>query len=184
MTNNIYFISDHHLNHANVLTFKRDDDTPLRDFPHVDAMHEYMIEKHNSVVRPQDKVYFLGDVAMDRRGLPVLHRMNGHKRLVRGNHDIFKTREYLEYFDEINGVRVFGGLPDRMKIVATHVPIHPDSLESRWTLNVHGHYHSNHVKDKHGKADMRYKNVCVDYKSIDYTPVSMDELIAHAERLK
>lgn len=173
MTHKIFFISDHHLGHENILTFKRQNGTPLRDFRNLHHMHEYMIEKHNSVVRPQDKVYFLGDVAIHKSGLEVLPRMNGHKRLVRGNHDIFKTKEYMEYFEEIHGVRVFNGLPGVKRIVASHVPLHPDSVE-RWKFNLHGHLHANTYPDK------KYINVCVE--QLDYTPISMEEVLSICEK--
>lgn len=175
MTRKIYFISDTHFGHANILTFKRADGTPLREFSNVDEMDEYMIEKWNSVVRPQDKVYHLGDVVINSKFLYRLDRLNGHKRLVRGNHDIYKTKLYSQYFEEIHGVRVFGGfdsLPKRTRLAASHVPLHPDCVD-RWGFNIHGHLHSNVMKDK------RYINVSVE--QLDYTPISMDEVISIME---
>ena len=41
---NIFFASDHHFGHANILTFKRDDGTALRDFRDVDHMNEQVFE--------------------------------------------------------------------------------------------------------------------------------------------
>lgn len=61
---NIFLAADHHLAHEAILTFKRDDGSPLRDFASITEHDEYLICRHNSVVRPNDKVYFLGDVAM------------------------------------------------------------------------------------------------------------------------
>lgn len=167
-SHNIFFISDTHFGHAKSLTFFKSDGSKLRDFAHVDEMDEYMIRKWNETIRPQDKVYHLGDVLLDKKKFYLLGRLNGHKRLVRGNHDIHPTSMYLEYFEEIHGCRVFAGMPSKMRIAATHVPIHPQA-GSRWTLNVHGHLHSNTIPDK------RYFNVSVE--NINYTPVSMDELI-------
>lgn len=158
---NIWVLSDTHFGHANILKFKREDGSPLRSFANPDEMDEYMIERWNSVVKPSDHVYHLGDVAMRREHIRLIGRCNGHKRLVRGNHDIYKTKDYLPYFEEIYGIRVLDNL------IFTHIPIHPDSL-GRFTANIHGHIHAN--KSPEGP----YCNVSVE--AIDYTPVALEDL--------
>lgn len=167
--NKVFFISDHHLGQESILSYYNQHGTRLRNFDSLDQMHELMIEKHNSVVKPQDKVYFLGDVCIDINSLHTLEKMNGHKRLVRGNHDIFPTKEYLKYFDEIYGVRVFNGLPKQLLLIASHIPIHPGSNE-RFSLNIHGHLHSYDVDDH------KFMNVSVE--KVNYTPVDMDQIIS------
>jgi calcineurin-like phosphoesterase family protein len=104
-------------------------------------MDEEMVRRWNEVVKDGDKVYHLGDVVMMRSTLPTLARLNGTKRLVRGNHDIFKTKVYLQYFKEIYGVRVLEDM------VLTHVPLHPESVTQRWRTNIHGHLHANVVQE-------------------------------------
>jgi calcineurin-like phosphoesterase family protein len=155
-------------------------------------MDEEMIRRWNEVVREQDKVYHLGDVVMSEKHLPTLTRLNGSKRLVRGNHDIFKTKKYLEYFKEIYGVRVLEDM------VLTHVPLHHESITQRWNVNVHGHLHANIVEElrqpdglpefKHlsliervhmepvRRPDPLYFSVCVE--QIDYRPIELSELRA------
>src|ERR1041385_2370587 len=147
----IYLISDTHFGHSNILNFKLDDGTPMRPFETVQEMDEYMVYKWNDVVRPQDHVYHLGDVTMNAAGLGILSRLRGHKRLVRGNHDIYKTKMYLQYFDEIYGVRVLDDL------ILSHMPLHPESVKERWT-NVHGHLHNNVPANHFGP---KYFNVSV-----------------------
>lgn len=167
---NIFFASDHHFDHANILTFKRDDGTPLREFDSVDHMNEYIVNSHNRVVKPGDKTYFLGDVCMDRkgRGLEILARMNGEKILIKGNHDQCKAEAYLKYFKDIRGSHQFGGL------IMTHIPIHSESL-ARWGLNVHGHLHYNVVRMPLSQIpDRRYFNVGME--RINYTPISLEEI--------
>lgn len=160
---NLFFISDTHFGHASILNFKRDDGSPLRDFSCSEEMDQHIVDKWNSVVRPQDHVYHCGDVAMRREHLHTVGRCNGHKRLVRGNHDIFRTKDYLEYFDEIYASRVLDGL------IFTHIPIHLSSL-GRFTANVHGHVHA----QKQGFIGPNYYNVSVEV--MDYTPVSLEDL--------
>ena len=170
---NIFFCSDHHFYHQNILTFKRDDGTPLREFQDVNHMNEIIVQRHNERVRPNDKVYFLGDVTMSRnaRGLEILGRMNGEKVLIKGNHDLCKPQQYLQYFKDIRGSHQFDGM------ILTHIPIHPDSL-ARWGLNVHGHLHYQVVRLPLSQIpDRRYYNVSME--RINYTPVSLEEVKKH-----
>lgn len=167
---NIFFASDHHFHHANILTFKRDDGQFLRDFANVDHMNEHIVNCHNLVVKPGDKTYFLGDVTMDRkgRGLEILARMNGEKILIKGNHDQCKPEAYLRYFKDVRGSHQFDGL------IMTHIPIHSESL-ARWGLNVHGHLHHNVVRMPLSQIpDRRYFSVCME--RINYTPISLEEI--------
>lgn len=177
MTSNIFFISDTHFGHEKCCTtFKRNDGSPLRPFANAQEMDEEMVRRWNEAVREQDKVYHLGDVVISKKHLDILGRLNGSKRLVRGNHDIFKTREYMQYFKEVYGVRVLEDL------VLTHVPLHPASITERWGTNVHGHLHANIVERQspYSKAlmhpDPLYISACVE--QIDYRPIELSELRA------
>lgn len=158
----LFVIADTHFGHANILNFKRDDGTPLRTFSCLTEMHVEMIDRWNRVVTPRDKVYHLGDVAMSHEGLALLNMLNGKKRLVRGNHDLFKTREYLAYFKEIYGVRQLDGY------WMTHVPMHDCSVQQlRCKGNIHGHLHANPTPSP--------KHLCVSVEQIDYTPLPFEE---------
>lgn len=79
----IWFRSDDHLGHENILRLSG------RPFASLDEMHEVMIARHNALVSPQDMVWFHGDVALGKldESLKLIHRFNGRKRLIMGNHD-------------------------------------------------------------------------------------------------
>lgn len=159
-----FLISDTHFGHGNICRFKRDDGTDLRPWDDVFEMEEALIERWNDAVRPSDKVYHLGDVAIPRRGLKVLERLNGNKVLIRGNHDIFKLSDYTDYFRDVRGCHYLD------RCILTHIPVHPVNL-TRYAANIHGHLHYRTVPDeKTGLPDLRYYNVCVEH--IDYTPIS------------
>lgn len=159
----IFLASDHHFSHDNIRRYSS------RPFESAREMDEAMIERHNAVVKPQDHVYFLGDVAMKKDALNLVRRMNGHKRLIFGNHDIFDFQEYVKVgFQKLMSMRYFDG------ILCTHVPIHPGSM-GRFKLNVHGHTHNN-VVTVDSRPDARYLNVSVE--RINYTPVSLEEIRA------
>lgn len=178
---NIWLTSDTHFRHANCIhLFKRADGSRLRDFPGgVHEMDETMVDNWNAVVKPTDHVYHLGDVSMMRPRLiaNILSRLNGHLRLVRGNHDIFKTKEYLEYFDEIYGSRKFDNF------LMTHYPVHVDHLGGWCKANLHGHIHDRVVMlsecdpvwgPVREDPDPRYINLSVE--RWNYTPVALEEL--------
>lgn len=173
---NLFFISDTHFGHSNILTFSKGAESAemLRPgFRDVLDMNEFIVENWNKTVRPQDHVYHLGDVAMKRQELAIVRRLNGHKRLIFGNHDIFEYQEYAKVgFEKVMGMRVMEGL------VFTHVPIHPMNL-GRFKMNVHGHMHDKIVMHPlMNLPDHRYLNVSVE--QINYTPISLDEIRKHA----
>ena len=62
----IWIVSDTHFMHKNILTFRDDKGELIRGkrFSDVQDMDETMIENWNSVVKPGDLVYHLGDVMM------------------------------------------------------------------------------------------------------------------------
>ena len=158
----VFLISDTHFGHQNVLGFEHDG-KPLRSFNTLADHDFHMVDRWNSVVTSNDKVYHLGDVAWGKDAIKIMHMLNGRKRLIRGNHDILKTRVYLEYFQEIYGVRQING------VWLTHVPMHPFSAHNkRVKINAHGHLHANVIDDP------KYFNVSVE--RINYTPISIDEL--------
>lgn len=186
MSKDIFFSSDEHLRHVNIATvFKKRDGTPLRGFSSGKEMDDYIIEKHNSVVRPQDNWYCLGDISMMRPRFikDQLTAMHGHKRLIRGNHDIFKTKEYLEFFDEIYGVRVLDN------IIFSHYPVHPAS-SGRYLANCHGHIHEGpdlpsvprEAMDGKELKPLHYINLTVEHLN-DYTPIHLEDLRLRIKKL-
>jgi calcineurin-like phosphoesterase family protein len=175
---NLFYISDLHYDHANILNFKRDDGTPLRPFATLDEMQATISHNWNKVVGDKDTVYVLGDVVMNKnaKSLEFLKVLRGRKILIKGNHDLAPINRYSNYFEDIRAY-------DRkecagQRIIASHIPIHPDSL-ARFGVNVHGHLHSGevlgHGDDEFVTPDARYFNVSCE--RIDYTPIAIEELV-------
>lgn len=158
----IFVTSDTHFGHKNILNFEHEGE-PLRPFSSLTEMHVEMIDRWNAVVSPRDKVYHLGDVAFSREGLHLMKMLNGRKRLVRGNHDLFKLNDYREHFQEVYGVRQIDG------VWLSHCPMHLQGVEQeRVKMNVHGHLHANKIDHP------KYFNASVE--CIDYTPVNWGSL--------
>jgi calcineurin-like phosphoesterase family protein len=174
----VWLISDTHFGHEKTCTvFKRADGSPLRPFSSAEEMDEYMVKAWNERVRPNDKVYHLGDVAIAKRGLDTLGRLNGDKVLIKGNHDIFKLKDYTTHFRDIRGYHVMNGL------ILSHVPIHEQQL-GRFGANIHGHLHANRVMQQHrwgnteqhdSTIDPRYYNVSVE--QINFAPILFEDLL-------
>lgn len=170
MSTQLWFLSDPHFSHQNILNFTIDaEGTKLRPgFKDIDHMNEVIINNWNKVIRPQDHGYIMGDVAMKRAFLPIVKRLNGHKRLIFGNHDIFDWKEYIEAgFEKLMGMRVLDGM------IFTHVPVHPSQL-NRFKANIHGHTHQHFVKLDSGHPDKRYLNLCCE--KVNYTPVALEDI--------
>ena len=157
--------------------FKLPNGDPLRPFTSTEEMDEAMVERWNAVVGPHDTVYHLGDVVINRKSLHHVKRLNGKKRLIRGNHDIFRDQDYRDVgFESLYGVRVFVD-----QFILSHIPLHPDCVTGRFRVNVHGHLHANQVMwtPKHPKQqqiDPRYLCVCVE--QTNFTPLHFDEVEA------
>ena len=85
-----FFTADLHFGHNNVINFTNPDGSKCRDFDTIEEMEDAMVQAHNEIVKPTDKVYMLGDIAFNARGLDKVKQMNGIKILVKGNHDNLK----------------------------------------------------------------------------------------------
>jgi calcineurin-like phosphoesterase family protein len=158
---NIFLVSDTHFGHNGVCHFLRADGvTKLRPWDTPEEMDEAMIKLWNDTVRPTDKVYHLGDVVINRKALHTLHRLNGDKVLIKGNHDIFRLDEYTPFFRDIRAYHIMNN------VVFSHIPIHPDSKQ-RFSGNIHGHLHSNKMKDPW------YLCVCVE--QTDFKPIALED---------
>lgn len=168
----VFLVSDTHFGHAGVCRFTRDDGfTKLRPWDDPAEMDEAMVKAWNETVKPTDKVYHLGDVVINRKALSIMHRLNGDKVLIKGNHDIFKMSDYTPHFRDIRGYHVMNNM------ILSHIPIHPDGLY-RFKANIHGHLHANRVM-KDGEIDPRYFNVSVE--QIDFRPMLFEDVVKKLE---
>jgi calcineurin-like phosphoesterase family protein len=164
----IWLNADLHLGHDKSLTWENDDGTRCRPFDTIGGYHETVIKNHNLVVKPEDRVYFLGDAVIKKYALDLIREFNGKKTLIAGNHDIFDTKEYLAAgFKNVRGVRVL----TEYSVILSHIPVHPDSLingKVGQMTNYHGHLHGGIVQLRDGYPDLRYR--CVSVEHTNYHP--------------
>lgn len=168
----IWLVSDTHFGHDGVYTKFTDRKTglPIRPWAaSAEEGDEIIRETWNARVRPNDRVYHLGDVAIPRRGLKMMEGLHGRKILIRGNHDIFKLRDYTEYFEDILGTKKIADT------VLTHYPIHVESIPIWCRGIIHGHTHSNMVYLEDDETlDTRYQNVSIEHT--DCGPIEFEEV--------
>lgn len=176
---NTWLTSDTHFGHSKVIEFEKE----ARPFKTVEEMNEHLIDRWNSVVGNNDIVYHLGDFCFGRKNIEIAARLNGKKRLVLGNHDSYPSLDYLKYFDKL-----YGSLSWK-DCILSHVPVHPNQLENRYKLCVHGHLHSKSVNMEiiddslweKFTEDRRYFNVSVERNNL--TPLHADQILYRLKEL-
>lgn len=158
--NRVFVISDTHFGHRKII----DIEPVYRPFATIEEHDLALVERWNATVKPKDTVWHLGDVFMGgQENHSILGKLNGIKRLVLGNHDIYPLEIYQKYFGKIFGAVKLRGC------ILTHIPVHPSQLETRYVANLHGHLHGKKIDDK------RY--ICVSVEQIALTPILLDEVL-------
>lgn len=167
----VYLISDLHFGHRKMYEqpFTRKDGSRLRLWPTAEQADQEMVRRWNAVVRPDDKVYVLGDLAMTASALETVGELNGTKVLVAGNHESLNVKKYVPYFKDI---RSYWRLD---QFLLSHMPVHPDCLGKN-IGNIHGHLHYHVVRLPGGAVDPRYLNVSVEHT--DYAPIDFETVKA------
>lgn len=159
-----WIISDLHFGHENILKFSGS----LRGGTNSKEHDEWLLDQINSVLKKGDLLYILGDVALTEDALKLVKQIKaGNRILIRGNHDIYATKQYLEYFQQVYGLLSYKGT-----FWLSHAPIHPQELRGRY--NISGHIHQNSILLPNGELDKRYINACVE--TTYGVPQSLDDL--------
>lgn len=170
-----FVTSDHHFGHANIIEFEKD--FRLMKIPgvgiHVPTPEQHwndLIYRWNQVVRPKDTVWHLGDLCFGAQNLHWVRWLNGHIRLVLGNHDTLPLESYRNSnIEKVCGARAMDRYKPKVKCILTHIPVHPNQLEFRFHVNLHGHLHSKSYPDS------RYINCSVERWQL--APVRIDEVL-------
>jgi calcineurin-like phosphoesterase family protein len=155
-----FVVSDHHFNHKNIMVYEN------RPFDDLEHMEKELIKRHNSVVKKDDIVFFLGDISFTNKENTkrIIESMNGYKILIMGNHDRKNRNWHLEcgFSEVIKYPIIFKGY-----FILSHEPVYLNGKMPY--VNIHGHIHGKNM------AEDYYVNVSVE--QIDYTPVNIDEII-------
>lgn len=140
----IYFWSDTHFNHSNII------DYCSRPYKDVEEMNKDLIERWNSVVKSgEDEIYLLGDFAyggLDKIA-PIFRALKGKKHLIIGNHDeknssVIKHLWWSSAPSHLRVVKYTRPLTgEKVKVVLCHYPIESWPSAHHGALHLHGHCH-------------------------------------------
>lgn len=183
MSKNIWLYSDSHWDHRNIINYCH------RPYSSVEHMQQEMLSNINSVVKPDDELWCLGDFAFSEKTVPyILGQLNvNDKYLVSGNHckthpmhkGWEKARErYLQYgftgvYQEVHNWHGF---------LVNHFPYHQsDQYDKKFTgwrpkdtgeFLLHGHDH------RTPETRLRERMLDCGVDGNNYFPINLDEVIA------
>ncbi len=102
----IWFSSDFHLGHRNIVKGVSDWESGYRDFQKIEEMDHTILDSINKRVQPEDTLYFLGDFSFGGHTKIPEYRSRIACQIIhvcRGNHDE-KIDLYKEHFTSIQDV--------------------------------------------------------------------------------
>lgn len=175
---NIWFTSDQHFDHKNIITYC--------NRPHSDLweMTEDIIERFNLDVKDSDTTYHLGDFCFNPNNIkPILSRLRGRHILIAGNHDrCFAKKAAVQRYVEYGFVEVHrrGLFLDAHELFLSHYPVsfYHEQYNPRYQQSIRAYPE---YKTLHGHVHdlWRYKrnlvNVGVDQQY--YAPVSLEDAL-------
>lgn len=170
----IWFTSDTHFGHANVLDFCS------RPWKTVDEMNDALVATINAYVAPNDTLYHLGDFSFkmsvdDARELRKRIRCR-NIHWIPGNHDKDWSQpnvaDTFQVEPSIATLKLEGG----RKIVMCHYPIMDWPGLGHGAIHLHGHIHSTPEYNEWNR-DMRLLRYDVGVDANEYAPVSIDRVL-------
>lgn len=183
----IFFTSDTHFFHNNILKFGRS-----KHFKDIYEHDETLIRNWNNVVAPSDTVYHLGDFCL-KNDQDILRRylvrLNGKKHLIYGNHDNDKVHSRFlneHLWESISNYKIIevtyrGNI---YKVVLSHFPIleYYGAFKPHY-FHLYGHIHDiNNYDQIYEKLEFKAAHVGVDtsnrFQNTDlYTPIELKDII-------
>lgn len=164
-----WFFSDTHFDHSNIIRYC------ARPFADVREMNEILVNNWNAIVKKQDKMYFLGDLATSGRGSKPkdywLNKLSGEIVHIVGNHD--KDKENTKFSETVD----YKG----HRFLLIHDPNDKPKEWKDWVI--HGHTHNNNL-GKYPLINWEQKTINVAVELIKYRPINFDKIIELIENKK
>ena len=180
----IFFTSDTHFGHVFMAEF--------RGFDSVNEHDEAIIANINKVVRPEDTLFILGDVAMGGwvQNAARVSRLNGTKHIVIGNHDrVFagnrNPHSHLKMFLGVTGADSAMAMTTFRGMILSHFPYDDvdaagdegrhDEFRPRdaGRTIIHGHVHNTHKATRSAKGTLQ---IHVGLDAWGLKPVSLHQI--------
>lgn len=188
MAAKIFYISDTHFGHANIILLDG------RPFKTVAQMDQAMIDNWNAAVRKCDTVYILGDFCWCKtaRWIEILNRLNGKKILIRGNHDVQNpSAELRACFADMQDYLEIRDAGRRVILCHYPIPFYKNASDPNvYMLYGHVHYtrEYDYIRQLTDELQRNRRYDCDDRGQLyhvgcmtpwmNYTPRTLDEIVA------
>lgn len=146
-TNKIWFTSDHHFGHKNIIEFSK------RPFKNEDEMNAEMIKRWNEKISKDDIVYHLGDFALmsANRTHQIRRQLNGKIYLIKGNHEsaALECTDCFEWIKDYFELKI-NDMEDQgpRVIVLSHYAMRVWNASHHGTWHLYGHSHGSLPDDE------------------------------------
>ena len=190
----IYFSSDLHIGHANVIKYSN---RPFRD---VDHMYRVLVNNFNSTISKNGVCYFLGDMGFNNQMLrKFLSELHMTKILVVGNHDSGYNSLYGAGFDAVMHGAVMQIAGER--VTMSHCPLlgvyredttnmrgstpgenwHKETKNAKYSFTNEGQFHlSGHLhsgpNNQNGTKAIEGRQYDIGIDGNNYYPVSISKI--------
>ncbi len=167
-----FFTADTHFGDEHILRLRG------RLFPTVEAHDEALIARWNEAVGEGDEVWHVGDFANGatrEHVAAVFARLNGRKRLVRGNHDTNRVLELPWAEAPVESIRLSlrGSGGAEVRVFLAHYAHRAWPGLWRGARHLYGH--------THGQIPDTLRSCDVGVDAWDYRPVTLAEAIARQD---
>lgn len=169
----LFFTADTHFGQQRTLELSK------RPFKNVEEMDKTLIGNWNSLIKPHDHVFHLGDFGMYSR----VKELNGHIHLVFGNYErndfhksstskqsfisFLKNQGFYEVIDSSNYIlKVVNGEDTELKLNLIHEP--SKSIRNTELFNLFGHIHKLQMVKRYG--------LCVSSDAHHFFPISIKDV--------
>lgn len=174
----IYCSSDCHFGHDRSFIYEP------RGFLSIQENDEIIVERFNSIVRPEDDLYLLGDQMLgdNESGVSCLKQINCKLHILWGNHDTDVRKILYNYLPNVVEICGYATMLkyNKWHFLLSHYPTltanyddYNKPLKAR-VWNLYGHTHSNDCFEFMNKGWQSY-NVAVDAHNC--YPVNIDSII-------
>ena len=170
----VYFLSDTHFGHENILKMNRP------QFSSIKEMDDLMLNNWIKIVKPEDDIYFLGDLFFRAKYDPeiILKQLTGHIHLILGNHDRdWFNEDYRKYFCEICYATIIMNGSHAVYLC------HYVTCGTTGKFMVHGHIHDDYsLRNSYKKVLLesdKFLNACADVNY--FKPVTFGQLVKNTK---
>ncbi len=160
--NKVFFISDTHLDHRNIINYCS------RPFGSVEEMNRVIVRNWNETVGEDDVVCFLGDLACGRGSRKAwywLNKLNGFVVFIAGSHDDLAGIKFYHWLILNHGGHRF---------FMTHRPWDVPITWKFWAICGHSHNNPNFPL-----LNRKDKMINVSAENLNYTPIELEELLSN-----